>query len=503
MATATNPSVLPGLGISAAECAQVCADGGSPYGEVFFPRAFRQKTPTFHDDIWDLLEDRAHRYVALEVFRGGAKTTTLRAYTSKRIAYGISRTIMYVSEAQNHSERSVRWLKKQVEYNSLWREVFGLEVGDKWRDDIIEIRHKRFGFTITVIALGITGQTRGVNIDDYRPDLIVVDDPCNEENTGTPEQREKIEERFYAALARSLAPRGEVPDAKMVLLQTSLDSEDLINKCHRDSSWATRKFSCFNEQGESRWPERHPTEDLKAEKNGYIERGQLHIWLREMECTIVSPEAAAFRQEWLKFWDTLPESMVVHGGIDPVPPPSPREEKTGYKTKDYESLALVGKSKGNYYLLDYKYSRGHTPEWTIAAFFSMMAQWKPLKWRVEGVNYQRTLKWILEKAMIERGRFIQVDVAPADKRKKAHRIIQALSGIASQGRLYVHRSHAEFISQFVAYPNLAHDDVLDSVSHALESAAGFGIETDYESLEEEEAQIPDLEEVLGGWRGAP
>ena len=85
---------------------------GEFYCAQWFPKAARQKTPPFHKEIWTALEGGL-RYVSVEVFRGGAKTTMLRMFTSKRIAYGESRTIMYVSESQDHAKRSVRWMRRR------------------------------------------------------------------------------------------------------------------------------------------------------------------------------------------------------------------------------------------------------------------------------------------------------------------------------------------------------------------------------------------------------
>jgi predicted phage terminase large subunit-like protein len=432
----------------------------------FFPRTFRQSFATFHPDIWNLLEDRSHRYVALAVFRGGAKTTILRTFTAKRIAYGTSHTILFVSAAQEHSKKSLEWLRLQVETNRPFAQAFGLSKGKKWTDELIQVRSEILGSTSTVIALGITGQTRGINVADYRPDLIVVDDPCDEENTATPEQRQKINDLFFGAVAKTLAPSSECPDAKMVLLQTVLNGEDLISRCLVDPSWASRSYSCFDENGRSTWPERFSTEMLQEEKAAHIKRGQLPLWLREMECKVVSSETSTFRPEWLKYWDILPEGMAVFIAIDPVPPPSERERATGCKNKDFEAIAVVGAFGGQRFLLDYSLSRGHTPEWTVTEFFRLVDKWHPLKAKIEGVAYQRTLKWLLEQEMKKRGRFIQID-AVTDRRKKAHRITQAFSGVASNGMFAIHQTHREFYEQFVSYPNVAHDDLLDAVAMAM------------------------------------
>ena len=479
------------------ELVELCALDPELYCRTFFPRTFRQKTPLFHRDIFDLLEDRVNRYVAIKVFRGGAKTTILRAYASKRIAYGVSRTIMIVGQGSSHAEATLRWLKGQVEHNRLWTEVYGLEPGDKWAEGFITIKHRLLDQTTTVVAMGITGQVRGINIDDFRPDLIIVDDPCDEENTATEDQRKKISDLFFGAIQKSLTPRSEAPDAKMALLQTPLNAEDLIENCTRFPEWATRVYGCFDDTGRSRWEERFPTQELIQEKQEHISRNQAILWLREMECSIVGQEAAVFRQDWLQYWDTLPEPMITFLGIDPVPPPTPHQIATGLRDKDYECLAVVGLAGGNTYLCEISRNKGHTPEWTKAEFFRLVRKWKVLRARVEGITYQRTLKWLLDDAMSRERIWVQIN-AVDDKRKKSHRIAQAMSGIATHKRLFVHRSHLDFISQFAAYPNVTHDDDLDSVAMALDEANTYGGGTADLYLSDQE-DIPDLPQ----WRAAP
>ena len=497
METATISSPSPKQ-LTAKELIDLSAQDLEFYGRTFLPNTFRQRTPLFHLDIMALLDDREHHFVALEVFRGGAKTSLLRCFASRRIAFGTSHLIAFVGSAQSHAIQSLQWLRNHVERNLQWTQTFGLRPGKVWKDDQLEIYHERLGFSINVLAVGITGKIRGINIDDQRPDLIILDDACDDENVGSKEQREKTETLIMGALAKTLAPESEVPDAKMVMLQTSINRDDTINRCHEDKSWASRKYGCFDDQNESRWPERFPADKLRAAKQAHIERNQLSTWLREMECTAVSPETASFKVEWLQYWDILPERLTTYLAIDPVPPPTERQLALDLHNKDYEALAIVGRSGLDFYLLDIVTMRGHTPEWTLAQFFHLVDKWRPLKAVFDAVAYQRTLKWILEQEMSKRGRFVQLDAAPDDKRAKSHKILQAFSGIASQGRFYVHRSMASFISQFASYPQCSHDDELDVVAMALTAAMNNAFVGDDGLLPGQEEYEP-----LGNWRYAP
>jgi hypothetical protein len=136
--------MLEQVAISPQEAVRLGATSLTRYGRLFFPKTFRQASPQFHDEIGAALMSRENRQIAVEVFRDGAKTTLLRTFTSQRIAYGISRTILFVSASQGHSILSLRWIKRQVEHNKLWAKTFRLRKGSKWTDDYVEILHDAF-----------------------------------------------------------------------------------------------------------------------------------------------------------------------------------------------------------------------------------------------------------------------------------------------------------------------------------------------------------------------
>ena len=436
------------------------------YGHFFFPRTLRIKSPRFHADLWNELESIVHRYFAAMIFRDGAKTSLLRVYASKRIAYGMSRTILFIGKGEDHAKRSVEWLMNQVETNTKWTTAFGLRQGRKWSSTEAEIEHVVEGTHTRLLAMGITGQTRGVNVEDFRPDLIIVDDPCDLENTATPEQRQKMSELFFGAVYQSLAPSAESPHAKLALLQTPLARDDLVNTCIKDPLWHGVTFGCFDEAGKSRWPERKPTEELLAEKAGYTRRNQLSIWLREMECAVTSKETTAFDASWLQFYDRVPNGGVSILAVDPVPPPTAVQISKGMRGKDDEALCVVKRFREDYYITAAEDNVGHEPSWTVAKFYELVFKHNPLRAVVETVAYQGTLKWLLEQAAKTYKRFVIIEEY-TDRRKKFDRIVDALSDVASEGRLHVHPSMAKFIGQFSDYPDVSHEDVLEAVALAV------------------------------------
>ena len=483
------------------EIVKLGAFDGIFFSRTFFPTAARQEAAEAHRDLWTLLDDPSEPYVAAELFRGSGKTTTTRMYTARRIAYGISRAIVFCSETQGHAARSVRWLKRQLKHNTRLRDTFHLRPGDemspkgKWTDDEIEIWHGLYKCLITVVAVGITGQVRGLNFDEWRPDLIVVDDPCNEENTNTPEQRDKTNQLFFGGLKPGLAPRSDCEHSKMVLLQTSLNPDDLINNAHKDPEWKTIKVSILTAKNESVWPARWTTAEVFKMRDGYAARRQMHIWKREYECTIISKETCAFDGQWLKYYDIEPDNLLKVITIDPA--------STESKNSDFNAIEVWGlhRQTRRRYLLEYYVARTANPDEVIENLFRFVrvhrSQLKAVG--VETIGYQKVLQHYILKAMRERNFFFPLEeYGKKDRRRKEDRIIQSFAGTAQHGMIYVKKEHVEFIDQFVSYPDVNHDDLLDAGAVAQEmmdaAAVGEYIDGDYEVLESEYESL----EYVGG-----
>lgn len=466
--------------VSRDDLVKLCAVDTELYATTFFPKTFRVKSAGFARQLWAPLENPKIRLVQLICFRGSSKTTRLRTFASKRIAYGTSRTVLYVGASQADAIRNVQWLRAQVEKNRFWRETFGLKPGRKWEETQVEIEHEVFGHTTWVLAAGITGSLRGINFDDYRPDLIIVDDPQTDEMAAAEDQREKVTDLILGAVRNSLASTVDEPNAKLAMAITPQHPDDISQQTLKDAEWSSYVFPCWTketmdlpvEEQVSSWPEQHPTEELRAKKKAAISRNKLSIFTREMECRLISQELSQFQPGWLNIREnsaSAPRGCFAVLGIDPVPPPSDREKAKGLQGKDWEAHYVWGLHSGNYHLLDCARNRGHEPSWSVATALALAHKWRVARIVVEAVAYQRTLKWLIEQEMRRRGVYFSV-VPLVDKTKKFARIVNVLSGLATAGKLWIGPEHTVFAEQFAAYgPTYGGvDDDLDASAIALQ-----------------------------------
>lgn len=498
---------------SVEECIQLGATDTCFFGRVFFPRAIRMDSPEFHYRICEAVEDPANEKVAVKVLRGGAKTTLARVIIAKRVAYAISKTILIVSETREHSIETVKWLKHAIERQDIYARSFNLERGDKhtdanngevytWRDDKIQIYHQHTKQIITIVGVGIFGQSRGLNIEDYRPDFILLDDVVDEDNANTPEQRKKVNDRIYGAISNTLAPRSECPSATMLFVQTPLHKQDAIEMARLDPEWKYIEVSCFDAKGESVWPERWTTEVLLKKKQGFVNRNQLSLWLKEWEVRVTDDELSYFKNHWVEdnYYEVYPEGMAIFIGVDPTPPPAERDQLSQNSISDLDDfvITVIGCLKGAVYVLETWAAKSPYPEEVNNKLFQMVRRWKPIAVGVETILFARVLKYDIEKEQLKRRMFFRIEPIE-DKRKKSIRIRQELTGLLSQGKLHLLREQHELIDQIQSYPDVSHDDYLDSLAIAcMTTTPGLGdfIEGEFEELDDDDDTFED-------WRGCP
>jgi len=225
----------------------------------------------------------------------------------------------------------------------------------------------------------------------------------------------------------------------------------------------------------------------------HIRMNKLSLWMREMECKLISPELSTFKPEWLRYWDVTPERMEIIIAIDPA--------SSDRKSADDQVIMALGFWKGDIFVLEYSANKGEMPDAAAEYIFHLIRKYgrQVRKIAVESVAYQRVLAWYLEKEMAARRLWRQIDQID-DRRRKSDRIIQELVGPAANGRLYVHRSHTKLITQFTEYsPRInIHDDLLDALAIGVMSYRDLSIDAEYEVVEDER-DVPPLPQ----WRTAP
>ena len=486
------------VGVSALDAVELGAVDGDFFAHYFFPTTVRQKSSPIHQKMWALGDDNTQRYLAFILFRDSAKTTTIRLMLARRLSYAMSRTVFYLGKSDAHSLRSIEWIKRRVLTNKVWAQTFGLRKGSKWSEHEIEVVNDRYGVTTRFVGAGIEGAVRGLNVDDFRPDFIVLDDVVSEGNSGSPAVVAATNELIFGAVKDTLAPRSEAPWAKMMLLNTPQTLNDATQIVKLDPLWNVYEQGVFDEKGESIWPDRWSTEELLKEKDSAVRRGMVHVWLREKECCLHSPMGAAFNIGLVKPWEELPEGVTVIG-VDPTPPPAESDTATVKRKLDTFVIAVWRKTKTGWHSCEFWSGKAPQPEEWLIKLFELVWRWRPLHVSVETIANQRMVKHAIETHMKQTRQFFTLK-GVEDRRKKSVRILDAFGPRLAVGEIFIHPSHTEIkgeMALYVPYVENQPDDYLDASAIAFNSLPE-GVAFSLTHSDEEEDDMPTRD-----WRLSP
>lgn len=244
------------------------------------------EVPEFHGEIWSLLTDQEKERVLLAIPRDHAKTTLAKLaviwywlFTSHRFCVYLSNTnaiakaackdiIEYLSNANFIQVFGQVEMLKASENESLW--IFNLPMGNG--------REKR----CILRAIGQGQQMRGINIDNQRPDIAVLDDVEDNENTDSEFQQKALDRWIFGPFLKALARKK-----KILWLGNMLSKTCLLARLSRLPRWNPVVFGCLvkdtvTQQLEPLWPGKWTKEALKEDFEEYRNVGQIETWMCEM-----------------------------------------------------------------------------------------------------------------------------------------------------------------------------------------------------------------------------
>ena len=254
--------------------------------EFFLAEQLDMPVPQFHKEIWSLLTDQEKERVLLAIPRDHAKTTLAKLsvvwywlFTSHRFCVYLSNTnpiakgackdiIEFLSNPNFVAVFGNIKMIKASENESLW--IFELPMpGGRMKRCILR-------------AVGQGQQMRGINIDNQRPDIAVVDDVEDNENTESEYQQSKLDKWIFGPFLKALARKK-----KILWLGNMLAKTSLLARLSRNPRWNPVVFGSLvknkvTELLEPLWPGKWTVEALKQDFKEYKDLGLVESWMCEM-----------------------------------------------------------------------------------------------------------------------------------------------------------------------------------------------------------------------------
>lgn len=443
------------------------------FGRFMFPKVFKDATPQFHHEIYDLMgsEDRLN---AMICFRGSAKSTiALFVNPMHLVAFCPREDLEFIplcSESQLQSINHLTQIKSEIESNGRFRQGFGDLRGERWgQTDIITSNGCR------IMAMGMRQKVRGIRHMHVRPTHFMADDLESETNTQTPEMRNANFKWMLNAVIPSLDPdRG-----KLVNIGTIVHHDCILNRIRTDPHWNVVEYAIVDDLGKPTWKDRFPLERINKYKAEYESQGRLASFYQEYMNIPTPPEDKGFTEEDIQ-WHSSEYEMLEHNvkvlrhhngesrvintfmGIDLA---------VGTDIdNDQNAWVVMGiDHEFNIYVLETKTKRTSDPDLICKISLDLIEKYDMDAVGIETVQFQQVMATLLMKRRIARGlRFGMSEFKPRNRKDVR---LYSLQPDFKMHKVFLRKDQMEsFFIELLHFPRARHDDQMDAFYYARQVA---------------------------------
>lgn len=458
---------------------------------MYLAEELTMEVPELHEDIWhELLRmlDSANLqkvgYTLRKLFavpRDHAKSTIAKLAVILFLKYTDLKFALYVSKTNGHAKNAIRdilkWLSsdqesqvfgpmitlKSSETESLW--IVKIAIRSRYGD---APRYK----TCIFKALGADQQVRGLNIYNTRPQIVIIDDIEDSDNTTT-ELQPKLDEWFMGPLLKSFDTSRNV----CIFIGNMIRKTTLLARLSKEPEWNPTVFGCLIRDKQtgalrSLWPERHPLDKLLKEYAFFRRMGTGHIWEAEMM--------------------NLTQDEILSKDFDKAvrpPIPSPDDVTAGFicldpafgqkSWNDDSALTVHVRINGlGIPLLAESWVGKATEEELFDRMVEFSMKWGIGTWCIEAEASQKVLKTLFQLFLKDRkmneSLFTIIPLLSGGN-SKASRII-AFRNSAGGGSYAVADSEIDLMDRLARYDpqSKSHDDLCDSAAYGPQAWALHG-----------------------------
>lgn len=447
---------------------------GEFFIEFFLPDELTSRVPGFHIEIWQLLTNTAMQRVLLAIPRDHAKTTLSKLgvvwyflFTNHRFCVYLSNTNTIAKNAckdimgylKSPNFRSVFGdikIEKESETDSLW--MFELTMPDG--------RIKK----CILRAVGAGQQMRGINIDNQRPDMAVVDDVEDNENTDSELLQKKLDKWIFGPFIKALARQK-----KIIWLGNMLQKTSLLARLSQNPRWNPIVFGCLVEDSQGRirplWPERWPLAELMEDFQEYAGLGLTETWLCEM-MNMPGFTKNGFNPESIRY-EPLPLPEDCTATFLTLDPAFGENEQND----DSAIVAHAVVEGGPPMVVDYIVGKFDEME-ILENMLTLAYRWGAWTWGIESVAAQRVLITLFTVLLATKRLNHTVEMLPLTAGKGDPKIqrIKSWVSMMKNGEYAVFEGALEIFTQLMAY-NMTKksnkDDLIDSCAYGPQMLANY------------------------------
>lgn len=306
------------------------------------------------------------------------------------------------------------------------------------------------GLNATGVGGAITG--KGANV-------LIIDDPVkNDEQANSKTYRDKTYDWFRATAYTRLEPGGAI-----IVIMTRWNFDDLagrlLNDPESDDKWEVIDFPAIakeddilgRKEGEALWPYRYSRKKLQS-----IKKQIGSYWFNALyQQQPIASEYQIFKSQWWQEYSELPDYSILIQSWD-----------TAFKEKEQNDFSVCttwALTKKGYYLVDYWRGKVLFPDLQRQVVMQFNKH-KPNVVLIEDAASGQSLIQVLQR---ETKIPIKAVKALKDKVTRAHLV----TPLFEAGKIFVPKDAvylADIINECSEFPYGNHDDIVDSITQALD-----------------------------------
>lgn len=285
--------------------------------QFFLGEHLTQQVPDFHCDIFVEMTHTGVLRLVIAIPRAHAKTTLAKLCCVWYLLFSDYRFVLYVSASHDLVIPYVNDIASFFESPN-FIEVFGEIKKLKWQDGvgIYKFYIPSLNKTCILRGLGAGQRVRGINVDNERPQLAVVDDVESDEDTETDAAHQKMIRWWFGPFKKCLNQFHN----KIIVMGNLTSKRSLLWKFLQSKFWRSYLYGCLRENGEPLWPDLWPIKALKNDYLEYLENGQAAQWFAEMMNIPVAEGGGVIKAEEICYKPPRTPEEIEYGfiTIDPA-----------------------------------------------------------------------------------------------------------------------------------------------------------------------------------------
>lgn len=301
---------------------------------TYFPHYVTYPCADIHQALFDITEDPNNKFAVILTFRGSGKSTIVSLSYALWAILGCQHRhlVVLVAKTQEQAKKLLDAIKRELETNKLLQNDFGKihEESTPWNSTALTFNDQNAQIT----AISIDQAMRGMRFQNFRPDLIILDDIEDSASVRTLASRDRLQEW----LEKDLLPAGDI-GTRTLLVGNNLHPDSLPNRIIdrvQSGQFDAKIIKCplVDDQGVCAWPGKFPTKQSLDDYRKTFPSDR--TWMQELLLQPVLSDEQIVEEKHIQYYDAIPSDPMGYCyaaiGIDLACSLGARADKTAMVT---------------------------------------------------------------------------------------------------------------------------------------------------------------------------